>query len=473
MLFNAFYLLHYFRINDPYRLLGLLAILLLIYLPLFIDSPDLTYPELKSFIVGEKVHEGNALYINLVDAVAPLAGWFNGLMDVLFGRAILPRHILAFFLIFLQASYLGIVFANKKAFAESSYIPSLIFAILFSFSFDTLSLTPELLGSGFLLPALNNLFKEIEFREQRNESIFNLGLYISLASLFSFSYSVYLLGALITLIIFTRSTPRKYFLLVFGFLLPHILLLSSYYLMDGLTQLWHYYYLPNLSIHSVRYISNTSLWVLSALPLFFLVISFVMMNRDARLSKYQTQLVQSMFFWMVFSFLQVLYSKDIRPQNLITLIPSLSFFITHFLLLIRRKRFAEIYIWVLLLGTVSVSYLARYNFLTKVDYTELFVPVQQILNPGKRVLVLDDDWSIYKHNQLASPFLNWNLTKEIFSHPEYYENIIRVYEGLKADPPDFIRDKNDLLKPFLERIPELKKLYTKNGIYYTKTSVSN
>lgn len=466
-------MLHYFRINDPYRLIGLLAILLLIYLPQFIDSPGITYPELKGLIVGEKVHEGKALYIDVIDTVAPFAGWFDGLMDVVLGRSMLPRHILAFLIIFFQASYLGIVFATKKAFAENSYIPSLIAAILFSFSFDTLSLTPELLGSGFLLSALNNLFKEIEFREQRNESIFNLGLYISLASLFSFSYCIYLAGAILTLIVFTRSTPRKYFLLVVGFLLPHFFLLSSYYLMDGLTQLWQFFYVPNLGIHPVRYISNTGLWTLGALPLFFLVLSFIMMNREARLSKYQTQLVQSMFFWMVFSVVEVLYSKDLRPQNFITVIPGLSFFITHFLLLIQRKKFAEICIWILLVGTVSISYLARYDLLDDVKYSQLFVPDRDSANKGKRVLTLDDDWSIYMHNQLASPFLNWSLSEEIFSHPEYYENIIHVYRGLKADPPALIRDKNNLLGPFLERIPELKKVYIRNGIYYTRSEVSN
>ena len=446
---------------------------MLIYLPQFIDSPDITYPELKGLIVGEKVHEGKALYIDVIDTVAPFAGWFDGLMDVVLGRSMLPRHILAFLIIFFQASYLGIVFATKKAFAENSYIPSLIAAILFSFSFDTLSLTPELLGSGFLLPALNNLFKEIEFREQRNESIFNLGLYISLASLFSLSYCIFLAGAILTLIVFTRSSPRKYFLLVVGFLIPHFFLLSSYYLLDGLTQLWRFFYVPNLGIHSVRYISNTGLCTLGALPLFFLVLSFIMMNREARLSKYQTQLVQSMFFWMVFSIVEALYSKDLRPQNFITVIPGLSFFITHFLLLIQRKRFAEICIWVLLIGTVSISYLARYDLLDDVKYSQLFVPDRDSVNQGKRVLTLDDDWSIYMHNQLASPFLNWSLSEEIFSHPEYYENIIHVYKGLKADPPDLIQDKNNLLGPFLERIPELKKVYIRKGIYYTRSEVSN
>lgn len=466
-------MLQYFRINDPYRLLGLLAILILLYLPLFLNSPDMTYPELRSIVVGEKVHEGNIPYIEFLDSVAPFAAWFNGLIDILFGRSIMARHILAFVIIFLQASYLGVVFANKKAFAENSYIPSLIFSILFVFSFDTLSLSPELLGSGFLLPALNNLFKEIEFREQRNESIFNLGLYIGLASLFSFSYSVFLVGTILTLIIFTRSPARKYFLMMSGFLLPHVLVASAYYLMDGLNSLFTYYYVPNLSFDSERYISNSSLRVLCTLPVIFLVVSFIMMNRDARLSKYQTQLVQAMFFWLIFSILQVFYSKDFRPQNFISIIPGMTFFITHFLLLIRRKRLAEIYVWILLSGTVTVSYMARYGGISNVDYTDLFVSDTEFPVKNKRVLVLDSGWEVYKNNALASPFFNWSLAKDIFSHPEYYENLISVYDGILNDPPDIIRDKNDLLKPFLEKIPELRQLYVRNGIYYNKRTISN
>ncbi|MEO8472428.1 MAG: hypothetical protein ABI477_09545 [Chryseolinea sp.] len=465
-------MLQYFRINDPYRLLGLLAIFLLINLPHFIDTPDLTFPELKSFLVGEKVHEGNALYTELVDSVGPLSAWFDAFLQICFGRSILARHLVAFIIIFLQASYIGIIFSNQKAFAEATYIPALIYAIAISFSFDTLSLTPELLAAGALLPALNNLFKEIEFREQRHETVFNIGLYISLASLFAFSYSVYIIGAIITLAVFTRTTVRKYILLSVGFALPHLLLIAVYYLKDGLSDLWQFYYQPNFIVSSTRYISNGSLWILLMLPLVFLVISLFLMNREARLSKYQTQLVQSMFFWMIFSFVEVWYSKDFRPQNFIPLIPAFSFFITHCILILPRKKFAEISIWVLLLGTVLINYLARYNAIDGVNYKGLFVPAAEAPYSGKRLLVLDESLSIYRNNRLASPFLNWQLAKGVFSHPEYYDNIIRVYEGIKADPPEVIRDKNDLLKPFMDRLPELKKLYTRKGTYYILNTAS-
>jgi len=466
-------LLHYFRINDPYRLFGLLAVLLIIVLPLLIDPPGLTYPELKNFISGEKVREGNSLYTEIIDSTAPLAAWFNALLDLCFGRSILARHILAFVLIFLQASYLGIVFSSKKAFAENTYVPSLVFGILFIFSFDTIALTPELVGSGFLLLALNSLFKQLEFREQGNESIFNLGLYVGISSLFALSFTVFIIGCFLILIFFTRSSPRQYFLMIFGFLLPHVLLLSGYYLMGGLKEIWLYFYLPNVTLHSERFISNQSLWTLAALPLFFLFISLIMMNRDARLSKYQTQLVQSMFFWMIFSVLQILISKDFRPQSFITIIPSLSFFITHFLLLVRRRKFAEMHVWLLMIGIVTISYSARYNLWDRIAYDNLLVPENKNSFEGKRVLALDADYSFYKDNEVASPFLSWTLSKEIFGEPGYYENVIVVYKGINSDPPDVIRDKDDQLKPFLEQIPKLKSMYSRKGIYYVKNSISN
>ena len=251
-----FILLRYFRINDPYRLLGLLVILILIYLPLFIDMPEMTYPELKNLVIGEKVHEGRGLYSELIDSTGPLGAWFNGLLDLIFGRSLLARRIFAFIVLFFQTAFVGIMFADKKAFSENTYIPSLIYAFLFFFSFDTLSLTPELLGFGFVLLALNNLLKEIEFREQRNESIFNLGLYISLASLFSFSFFIYLPGALFILIIFTRHPARKYFLLICGFIIPHLLLMSIFYLQDSFSEMWRYYYIPNLSMQTSRYLAS-------------------------------------------------------------------------------------------------------------------------------------------------------------------------------------------------------------------------
>jgi hypothetical protein len=463
-------LLRYFRINDPYRLAGLLVLLLIIYLPLFFDPPPVTKTELKSIMVGEKMHEGSKMYSEIVDNTAPLAAWFHALMDMLFDRSILARHIVAFVVIFFQSAFLGIIFINKKVFSENTYIPSLIFSILFFFSFDTLTLSDELIGSGFLLLALNNLFKEIEFRMQRDETTFNLGLYVSFASLFYFPYVIFLFGITLILFFFTRTNLRKFLLLIFGFLLPHLLVLAINYLNGSTHEIWSYYYASGLSFGVNNFMTTKSLLMLSAVPLFYLAVSVFMLNRLARFSKYQSQLLQSMFLWIGFGFIYLIFCRDLRTQTLIVLIPGFTFLFTHFLLLIRRRKFAEMNIWLLVIGVVAVSYMARYNKIGSIDYQPLIIPSEDVskIADNVRVLALKDDITVYTQHRAATPFLNWKLSKDVFMHPEYYENITYVYHALKKDPPAIIMDPQNLMKPFFERMPMLKRQYTREGENYVR-----
>lgn len=464
-------MLRYFRINDPYRLLALLVLLIIIYLPLFIDPVPITKPELQTILVGERIANGNQMYTEVADNTAPLAAWSHALTDMLFGRSLLARHILAFLIIFFQSAYLGIIFITKKVFNENTFIPSLIFSILFFFSFDTLELTDELLGSGFLLLAINNLFKEIEFRTPRDETTFNLGIQVSLASLFYFPYIIFIFGILVIFFLFARATARKFLLFLFGFALPHLLVLSISYLNGSASQTWEYYYGSNLAFGAQFVVSTKGLLILSSIIITYLVVSIVMLNRLARFSKYQSQTLQTIFLWIGFCFIYFLFCKELRPQTLIVLIPPVTFLFTHFLLLIRRRRFAEMNIWVLLIGIVGLSYLTRYNKLRAVDYSRLFVEEQYITGlDKKKIMVLGEERGYYLNNIASTPFIHWELAQKIFRHPEYYESIITVYEALKNGSPDVIIDKENLMQPFLERIPEFRKQYTRQGIAYWKIS---
>lgn len=461
-------LIRYFRINDPYRLVGLLILMLIIFLPLFINSPGITIPELKSILIGERLNDGKDMYVSVVDNTAPLTAWFHETMESLFGRSILARHIVAFVLIFLQGAYLGIMFITRKVFNENTYIPSFLFCLLFFISFDTIALTGDLIGFTFLLLALNNLFKEIEFRVQYDETIFNLGLFISLASLFSFAFSIYILWVMIVLVFFTRSTPRKFLLLAFGFLLPHLLVISIAFLSNSLGKMWDYYYLANFTFKRDVLMSAGGIFTISILPLIFLVISVVMLQREARLSKYQSQVLQIMFLWMGFTLVYFFYAKNVRPQNLIVFIPALALIFTHFFLSIRRRKFLELNSWVLILGVITMGLLVRYGKLDSVDYSNLLVKSSPPRLTNKKVAVLANDLSWYSTNKLGLPYLNWRLSQKVFLEPEYYENITEVYHHLSVDDPDAIVDPAGLLTPFFNRFPQEKIKYSKEGDVYLK-----
>lgn len=461
-------LLRFFRINDPYRLLGLLVLLIALSLPFFINPAAITTQELRSMLVGNAIRSGHLIYAELFDSTPPVASLFFALTEGVFGRSLGGYHSLALIILFFQASFFGILLINNKAYTDSSYVPSLVFALLCFFSFDMISLSSELLASTILLLGLNNLFKEIEFKIQRDEIILNLGVYLGIASLIVFSYLIFFFATLTILIIFTRMGIRKFLLLLFGFALPHTLLWALYFYKGEAGLLWQNFYSPNLTVSSEHLMTAKSLFYLCLIPLVYFVFSLFMLNREARFTKYQSQLFQVMFLWMLFAFVQVFISRELTPHSFIIFIPSLAYFISHYLLLIRRKWIAETMLWIFIIGLLSVNLLSKAGQLKRIDYARLF-PKEDVHSSqvkSKKILVLKEGLALYKENTLAGYFLDWKLAGEVFRHPEYYENVVMVEKSLRENPPDIIVDPEDLMKSYLERIPALRVNYKREGDLY-------
>jgi hypothetical protein len=177
-----------------------------------------------------------------------------------------------------------------------------------------------------------------------------------------------------------------------------------------------------------------------------------------------------MFLWLVVALIEIVITRERTPHSFFTFIPPLAYFISHYLLLIRRKRIAEIMLWVFTIGIFTVSWTAQTGRFEKIGYAELFAKssLEEDTIKNQQILVLNEDFGIYKKNKLATPFLNWNLSKEVFERPDYFENIALIEKSFQKETPDVIIDKNDLMKPIFERIPRLKALYKKEGGLYRK-----
>lgn len=464
-------LLRFFRINDPYRLLGILVVLILISLPLFIDPVNITLDELKMFVLGEILNQGKSLYAEVLTSTPPLAAWISGWVDWLAGRSQSARQVFSLMLIFFQLSFFTIILINSRAHHENTYLPGFIFAVLTLFSFDMLSLSNELLASTMLLFALNNLFKEIEFRIQRDEIVLNLGLYVGIASLLVFSYALYLPGVIIILAIFTRLTVRKALMVVFGFALPHAFVLLTYYLKGNYTSLIENFYLANLSgIDDASSLSLTSVMILCIMPGVFLVFSWFMLNREARLTKYQSQLSQIMFLWILLALAEVAISSRLKPHQLITFIPPLSYFISHYILLIKRKRLAEFTIWIFIISIVGIMYAARYDKINSIQYDKLFPgKTRHTQITEKHVLILGTDWGLFENNKMGTGFYDWQLTRPVFTELNYFDNVVLIDKAFELAAPDIIVDEENLMLNVFKRIPKLQTQYRQEGnLYYRK-----
>ncbi len=465
-------MLRFFRLNDPYRLIGLLVILSLLALPFFIDPVAATQLELRNFVIGEAIHAGKLMYIQIYDSTAPMSAAVFGLTDWMFGMSLSARHTLSLLIIFFQASYFAIVLIQKKAYNDSTYLPALIYGLFCFLSFDFLSFSPELLASTFLLLALNNLFKEIEFRNPKDETLLNLGISLGIATLLIFSHVIFIVATLFILIVFTRISLRKALLFLFGIALPHVILFTLYFYWGNTSDLWQNYYLPNLSLSGMLLISARSFMILCIVPIIYFIFSMFMLNREAHFTKYQSQLFQVMFIWLLVCLVHVFIARELSPQSLIIFIPSLAYLVSHYLLLIRRKRLAETMLWLLIIGLVSINLLTRYDRLADVNFDGLFPkpsPYQKQVK-DKKLMVLYDDIGIYSQNKLAGYFPDWALSRNIFEQPDYYENILLIDEVFKKDPPEIIIDPKDLMKKVFDRIPRIKPLYKREGELYKRIS---
>lgn len=456
-------MLRFFRINDPYRLLAILIFLILFSLPLMINRPELTRPELKTLVLGEAMDNGQMMYAEIVDPTAPMAAGSFGFMDWLMGRSMVGRQIIALILIFFQAAFFAILLINNKAYADNTYVPGFIYGLLCFVSFDFLSLTPELLGSTVLLFALNSLFREIEFRVERQGTILNVGLFIGLASVFVFTYSIFLVAVFGCLIVYTRISFRKSLLLLFGFFLPHVVIGIYYYYNDALPAYWNNFYLENFLHSDINLISGKSLFILGALPIVYFVFSLFMMTREARFTKYQSQLFQVMFLWLVFCLIEFFLTRQLTPHSMIIMIPSLSYFFSHYLLLIRRKWIAESMLWILIVGIITINLLAVRGNISSINYSKMFVENKAPAITDKSVMVLGDDLSIYKNNKLGGYFLDWRVSERTLNSVQYYDHVLKIDEMFHSFPPDVIVDERGMFGSLAGKIPSLTRQYRKQG----------
>ena len=427
-------------------------------------------------LVGEKLTGGVNLYSEVWDSIAPLSAFIYTGIDYLFGRSQLTYQIFAYLLVCYQIFIFNSFLINSKAYAENTYIPGIIYALLSSVCYDMFTLTPFLIGLTFLLLALKNIFQHIEFRAKRDEDILNIGLFIGLATVSYQQFSIFALCTLLIFVMFTGTVGRRYVMMLFGFFLPILIAGSYFFLTNRFTDFMYSFFAPFSVISKTWYFSFSELLVLFSIPLLYFLLALFRMLQGARLTNYQGRLTQSMIVWMTFSIVFVLISDEYSPSVYLILVPVASFYIAHHFLIYRRKGLAEISFIVFFLGLVATGILS-YN--TPQGLVKYFDDTEYVINKnnyeemkGDRILVLDDNIRPYYYAQSATPFLNWQMSEEVFNNLDYYDNLTLIHEGIANDKPDIIIDSNNRMPKIFEKIPAFEKLYFKSrdGNYHLKTN---
>lgn len=455
-------MLTYFRVNDPYRIIGAFILLILIRLPYLLYGTPISLPELSWMLAGERLAAGYTMYVGVWDDTGPLAALIYSLIELVFDRNPIVYVILAILLTTYQALLFNNFLLTKKAYDENTFVPALVYILLSSFSFDFYFLSPVLIALTWILLAMRNVFYRIESRSKDNR-ILGTGIYLGLAVLCYLPSILFLLSTIIAYLLFTNVSFRRYLLLLYGTLLPLLVAITYYFLNDALDAFLDQYVLSYVELSQKMLVAPLQLLYLSIVPLIFLLIGFYRVGQ-LRFTNQQSKIQQIMFIKILATIGTLFFVHDLAPYHLLPLLPPVAFYITHYLLSIRRYLLAELATFLLagLCVLNGYAFLFGWFSLNRVFPTEDLM-VQETaykdIVEGKRVLVLGDQLAIYQNATPATPYLNWNLSFQQLSGIDYFGNLTEVYDNFSKDMPEVIIDLEDVMPGLQDRIPLLETSY--------------
>ncbi|MEM6844549.1 MAG: hypothetical protein AAF632_20180 [Bacteroidota bacterium] len=458
-------MLTFFRVNDPYRIPLIFGLLLIVRLPFFFGDGFLTLPELNWMLVGENLAEGNRLYTQLWENIGPLSALIYRLVDVLFSRSQVAYVILAAVLITYQCLIFNDFLLTKKAYHENTYVPALVYALLTCLSFDFYTLSPVLLSLTWVLLALRNIFYRIE-SQSRDVRILSTGIFIGLAVLCYLPSVIYFLSSLLAYLFFANLSLRRFFLLLYGFALPLLIAFTYFFLIEASGGFIQQYLLSLRTIERSPYIGDWRLLIVGLVPLAFLLVSAYRLGQYRRYTNQQGKLQRIMGIKILAALATLLLVRQLAPYHLLYFVPPIAFFITHFLLIIRRTLIAELVTAGLALLLVFNGYALLFNFfsLQRVTHsTNLMVQSTDYdeLVAGKQVVFFGHNLSVYRNAYLATPYLNWSLAEKQLANLDDFKNVSLVSTAFQNDMPELIIDESGLIDDIFERIPAIKTAYRK------------
>lgn len=462
-------MLQFFRTYDPLRLLTVLFFLLALRLPLllnvfFSDIPLLS-PILDSMLVGERVAEGNAIYKEVFAGIAPFSAWFYAGLDILFGRSVFGYAIVGTVLLFVQAIIFNTLLLRRDFLLDRSYVPAMLYVFFGSISFDYFNVSPVLLSLTFLLLVVREIFTLTE--NTHDQTLFTIGLYLGIATLFHLPSSIFLFWVSIGLGVFRSTSFRQHLLFLFGFAFP-ILLLGLYFFWNNSLIDFVVQYFNSISFTPQFYLSIQDFIILLAFPTLFLVLAVLNMFSGRSLTNYQSYCRQMMLFWLIASVFSLLLCKYLLPFQFALFLPPLTFFITYYLFSIQRKWISEL-LFLSVLGGIGVQLWAtRTEIIYPIDYSKAIITKPSDFNlKNQKIWVFGENHSYYIDNKPVTPYFDWYITQKRIEELNNYQALLLFYNQIEKDKPQFIIDQNKQLPPLFERIPLLSQKYsTKDSLIY-------
>jgi hypothetical protein len=413
----------------------------------------LSMPEMKYLLLGEWLGNGFSMYNEAFDYTAPLSAWTYQTLDFLFGRSRTAHWFISAFLVFFQAMRFNRSLLKNKVFSESNYIPAFLYVVFATSTFDFFALSPQLLSLTWVVVSMGHLIRKMD-NEAGDELFLFPGFYLGLAALFYFPSVSFFIVFLLALVLITRAQPRRIFLFIFGYATVFFLVLVLLYFFGSIKDFWEVYFVE-LYRDKTFYFSYGVLGIWMAFPALFFMIALVT-SLGRREGSLHAKTQQFMILVLLASLSVVLVSGTLSGSDLLFFIPVFTFFITNYVLKI-KKRFWRFVVPNLL---VITALLVPYFGLKIPELTDGLV-VKQIYNEPKldqkRIMIIGPLRSSYLQGKIAGPFIDERISRSRLEELDYYHTAPLFLEIFRKADPEIIIDEWHQMPKIRQRFPEIEE----------------
>ncbi|TAF67412.1 MAG: hypothetical protein EAZ55_03600 [Cytophagales bacterium] len=459
----------FFKINATYKLIILFLLFLALRAPALWYNFPLTQQELVWISVANKMMEGEALYSHIWVHISPIAAFIYWLTMYIANETLLVYRIMAAVLIFLQALFINQLFMQRDVFPERTLLPAIIYIFLSSLYIDSFILTPALLANTALIWVLNLIFYQVN--EKRKQNVyFAIGAYLGLAGLIYLPNFLLIIVPLFVFTLYSNAQIQNYIGLFFAYFFAILISFLVFYLGNREADFFVFFFYAIFIIPKQFQLYSWEFLYLFAYTLVLIFMTFSVLSTAKRYNNYQNRCQSASFIWLLVSIPSVLLLDLTWGANLlVSLIPVITFLLTHFFLTFKNILLKEVLFLVLIFNctffyydsvwNIGVKYLNNEQVWIHPESTLLDAHPEAEVFKGKKIVVLGYDTRPYQYGYASTPYFNWYLAGSHWEHLDKYNRLIDIHKAFMSDLPDVIVDQEGKAKKLFSIAPTLAAYY--------------
>lgn len=300
---------------------------------------DLLVPESYDFYPAENE---NVLF-------APLYGLVDGTPFLQVAVSLVVVILLGFLMQLVNDRYMFIRIRSK--------LPASLFMIILAGFTGMHTLHPVYFGAVFLMVAISRLFSIFE-KAKPYSAVFDVGFWLGMGTLFYFNLVVLLPAFLIGVLVLTRETRwREYLILILGLVVPLLFAWSFYFFFGKAEVITEVFYKSTMTpVNHFR--TNFALHGYLSLLILFTILASVDILRQYDSKKVSSRKYFLVFFLIfIFSMVSFAFIPATSQEMLVISAIPVTYLISNFFVFMKRRFWSELLFYLLLGAVVLMQFI--------------------------------------------------------------------------------------------------------------------